>query len=205
VKHVEIRKKGITRWFYKLRKNLYKNSIYFALLVPPCLNSSSFLFSWRCTSSAKYIEFLYKFFPSLWNLLVIPFFLISSFYHISIKLVVDGLVSGTNEWQSLGLSKLLLKINIRHKIFYSYLWSQVLSHIWILQIFKIRFCFWDKYWSLSSNQVEPYMKISFLLTLVKWIINFTVLVMTNNIFSSPGYMQVINIHDALDHSVYFVD
>jgi hypothetical protein len=25
--------KGITRWFHKLRKNLYKNSIYFALLV----------------------------------------------------------------------------------------------------------------------------------------------------------------------------
>jgi hypothetical protein len=26
-------KKGITRWFHKLRKNLYKNSIYIALLV----------------------------------------------------------------------------------------------------------------------------------------------------------------------------
>jgi hypothetical protein len=33
--------------------------------------SSSFLYSWRCTSSAKYIEFLYKFFLSLWNYLVI--------------------------------------------------------------------------------------------------------------------------------------
>jgi hypothetical protein len=34
VKHVELRKKGITRWFNNLRKNLYiKNSIYFTLLV----------------------------------------------------------------------------------------------------------------------------------------------------------------------------
>jgi hypothetical protein len=29
----QMTKKGITRWFHKLRKNLYKNSIYFALLV----------------------------------------------------------------------------------------------------------------------------------------------------------------------------
>jgi hypothetical protein len=29
------KEKGITRWFQKLRKNLYKNSIYFALLVHP--------------------------------------------------------------------------------------------------------------------------------------------------------------------------
>jgi hypothetical protein len=28
-KNVELRKKGITRWFHKLRKNLDKNSIYF--------------------------------------------------------------------------------------------------------------------------------------------------------------------------------
>jgi hypothetical protein len=34
LKHVEITKEGFTRWFHKLRKNLYiKNSIYFALLV----------------------------------------------------------------------------------------------------------------------------------------------------------------------------
>jgi hypothetical protein len=34
VKHVEITKEGINRWFHKLRKRLYiKNSIYFALLV----------------------------------------------------------------------------------------------------------------------------------------------------------------------------
>jgi hypothetical protein len=38
--HRNLTKKGITRWFHKLRKNLYKNSIYFALLW------SSFLHSW---------------------------------------------------------------------------------------------------------------------------------------------------------------
>jgi phage anti-repressor protein len=34
MKHVEITKEGITRWFHKLIKNLYiKNSIYFAIIV----------------------------------------------------------------------------------------------------------------------------------------------------------------------------
>jgi hypothetical protein len=63
-------KKGITRWFNQLRKNLYENSIYFALLVHRQEYRNE-LWDWN---SAKYIEFLYKFFLSLWNHLVIPFF-----------------------------------------------------------------------------------------------------------------------------------
>jgi hypothetical protein len=54
-------KEGITRWFHKLRKNLFiSNSIYFGRL-------------WWWHSLPKYIDFfINKFFLILWNHLVIP-------------------------------------------------------------------------------------------------------------------------------------
>jgi hypothetical protein len=62
---------GFTNWERICIKTQYISHYYYY---------SSFLYSWRCTSSAKYIEFLYKFFLSVWNHLV-PFFVIPSWWH----------------------------------------------------------------------------------------------------------------------------